>query len=103
LLGRVGDAVKVKGMFVRGSQMDEVFKKYPAVARFQAQVTRDEHQDRLTFQVELKEPVADQKAWSAQVAEALRDALKVRGEVQIVPGGTLPAGAKRISDRRVWK
>jgi phenylacetate-CoA ligase len=103
LLGRVGDAVKVKGLFVRGSQMEEVFKKYSAVARFQAVITREQHQDRLTFQVELKESVQDAKAWTAAVAESLREALKVRGEVEVVPPGTLPAGAKRISDRRVWK
>ena len=29
LLGRVGDAVKVKGMFVRGAQMEAVAKRFP--------------------------------------------------------------------------
>ncbi len=103
LLGRVGDAVKVKGMFIRGGQMDEVLKKFPAVARFQAVITREQHQDRLTYQVELAESVQDQNAWTAKLAEALREALKVRGEVHVVPSGTLPSGAKKISDQRVWK
>src|SRR5205085_12603408 len=35
LLGRVGDAIKVKGMFVRGSEIEQVMKRFPAVARFQ--------------------------------------------------------------------
>jgi phenylacetate-CoA ligase len=102
LLGRVGDAVKVKGMFIRGSQMDEVFKKFPAVARFQAVVTREHHQDQLVYEIELAGS-ADPSTWTTQLAEGLREALKVRGEIRVVPSGTLPAGAKKISDRRMWK
>lgn len=103
LLGRVGDAVKVKGMFIRGSQMDEVFKKFPAVARFQAVVTREHHQDQLVYEIELAGSAADPSTWTTQLAEGLREALKVRGEIRVVPSGTLPAGAKKISDRRMWK
>src|SRR5213082_184146 len=77
LLGRVGDAVKVKGMFVRGSQMDEVMKQFPAVARFQAVVTCEEHHDQLSYIVELA-PGATLD--TAKLAEALRDAVKVRGD-----------------------
>jgi hypothetical protein len=33
------------------------------------------------------------------VADALREAVKVRGEVRI---GAVPENAKRIEDRRVW-
>ncbi len=36
----------------------------------------------------------------ALVADALRDAVKVRGEVRT---GAVPEGAKRVDDRRVWK
>jgi hypothetical protein len=36
----------------------------------------------------------------ALVADALRDAVKVRGEVHT---GAVPENAKRIDDRRVWK
>ena len=96
ILGRVGDAIKVKGMFVRGSQMDEVIKRFPAIARFQAVVTRAQHQDHLEYLVELA-PGASVDA--AQVAEALRETIKVRGEVRI---GAVAPGAPRIDDRRVW-
>ena len=97
ILGRVGDAFKVKGMFVRGSQMDEVIKRFPAIARFQAVVTRAEHQDHLEYVVELA-PGASVDF--AQVAEALRETIKVRGEVR---AAAIPAGAPRVDDRRVWK
>ena len=102
LLGRVGDAVKVKGMFIRGSQMDEVFKKFSQVTRFQAVITRDQHHDHLSYLVEVSEPIGD-TAWIAGLEEALREALKVRGDARIVPPGTIAAGAKKIADQRVWR
>jgi phenylacetate-CoA ligase len=103
LLGRVGDGVKVKGMFVRASQMEEVMKRFPEVARYQAVVTREQHQDRIAYALELSAPPGDPAALAARIAEALREAVKVRGEVEVVAPGTIPAGARKIEDRRVWK
>jgi phenylacetate-CoA ligase len=97
LLGRVGDAVKVKGMFIRGAEIDKALKAFPGIARFQAVVTRDHHQDHLEYVLELAPGAAVDVAL---VADALRDAVKVRGEVHT---GAVPENAKRIDDRRVWK
>jgi phenylacetate-CoA ligase len=102
LLGRVGDAVKVKGMFVRGAQVEAVAKKFPAIGRVQAIVTREAHQDRLEVVAELAGAVAPPDL-AARLGEALREEIKVRAEVRLVSPGTLPADAKRIEDRRVWK
>ena len=102
LLGRVGDAVKVKGMFIRGSQIDAVMKAFPEVARYQAVVTREQHQDLLTYVVELAE-IATSGGLVERMVEALRDQLKVRGEVEIAAAGTLSQSAKKIDDRRTWK
>jgi len=97
LLGRVGDAVKVKGMFIRGAEIEKALKAFPGIARFQAVVTRDHHQDHLEYVLELAPGAAVDVAL---VSEALRDAVKVRGEVR---AGPVPEGSKRIDDRRVWK
>ncbi|HEY4885971.1 MAG TPA: AMP-binding protein [Myxococcales bacterium] len=97
LLGRMGDAVKVKGMFIRGAEIDKALKPFPGIARFQAVVTRDHHQDHLEYVLELAPGAAVDVAL---VADALRDAVKVRGEVHT---GPVPENAKRIDDRRVWK
>jgi phenylacetate-CoA ligase len=102
ILGRVGDAVKVKGMFVRGSQMDEVVKGFPQVARLQAVVTRSAHQDHLHYLVELAAG-APPEGLAERLAAALREQLKVRGDVELVPPGTIAAGARKIDDRRVWE
>ena len=102
LLGRVGDAVKVKGMFVRGAQVEAVAKRFPEVARVQAIVTREAHQDRLEVVAEVAGP-GSAGDLAARLAEALREEIKVRPEVRLAATGTIPAGAKRIDDRRVWK
>ena len=101
ILGRVGDAVKVKGMFVHPSQIREVVKGIPQVVRVQAVVTRAAHQDHLHYLVELAAE-APAEGLADRLAAALRERLNVRGEVEIVPAGTIPAAAKTIDDRRVW-
>jgi phenylacetate-CoA ligase len=97
LLGRVGDAIKVRGMFVRASMIEEVMKRFPAVARFQAVVTREQHHDELAYQVELAEGAAVD---TEQLVEALRAAVNIRGEVRI---GPVAPNAPKLDDRRVWK
>jgi phenylacetate-CoA ligase len=101
LLGRVGDAVKVKGMFVRGGQVEAVLKRFPEAGRFRAVVTREQHVDHLVYEVEVESPGA--AGLAEKLAEALREELKVRGEVTLVARGTLPEGGKKIDDRRVWR
>ena len=102
LLGRVGDAVKVKGMFIRATQIDGVMKVFSEVARYQAIVTREQHQDRLLYIVELADGAVGE-GLAQRLADALKVQVKVGGEVQIAPAGTIALGAKKIDDRRVWK
>ena len=103
ILGRVGEAFKVRGMFVRGSQMDAVMKRFPEIARYQAVITREAHQDQLRYVVELSSAQPQHDGLRDRISAALREELKVRGEVDLVPAGTIPQGAKKIDDQRVWK
>src|SRR5437899_5444532 len=91
------------GMFPRGAEIAKALEGFPAVARFQAVVTRDQHQDRLAYVVELAEGAAPEAGLSDRIADTMREAMKVRGEVRISPRGTLPEGSKRIDDRRTWR
>lgn len=102
LLGRVGDAVKVRGMFVRGAQVEAVARRFPEIARVQAVVTREGHHDEFEVVAEVASP-AGAGDLAQRFAEALREEIKVRPKVTLAPPGALPAGAKRLEDRRVWK
>lgn len=102
LLGRVGDAVKVRGMFVRGAQVEAVGKRFPEVTRVQAVVTREGHHDELEVIAEVADP-AGAADLAQRLAEALREEIKVRPKVTLAAPGTIAANAKRLEDRRVWK
>ncbi|HVP68439.1 MAG TPA: hypothetical protein VMT17_14385 [Anaeromyxobacteraceae bacterium] len=100
ILGRVGDAVKVKGMFVRGGQLEGALKRFPEAGRFRATVTREKHVDHLLYEVEVEDPGTPGLA--DRLGAALQDVAKVRGTVRLVARGSLPDGGKRIDDRRRW-
>jgi len=66
-------------------------------------VTRKEHKDEMTFRVELKEETLQPEKLKEEIEKSIRDVMKVRGEVQFVPKGTIPDGAKKIDDQRTWE
>jgi phenylacetate-CoA ligase len=88
-------------MFVHPRQADEIAARFPAVARWQVVVTREGHQDGLALHVELA-PGVSADPITAGMVEAIREVMKLRGDVLVVPPGTIPAGAKKIDDRRKW-
>lgn len=99
--GRADEVTKVRGMFIHPRQTDEVAARARGVVRHQVVVTRKEHQDVLTFRVELAEGV-EPGAVAPALEGAIRDVLKLRGEVEVVPAGSIPEGARKIDDRRTW-
>jgi phenylacetate-CoA ligase len=99
--GRTDEVTKVRGMFVHPRQADEIAARFPAVARWQVVVTREGHQDGLAFHVELA-PGASAEQVASGMVEAIREVMKLRGEVRIVPPGTIVPAAKKIDDRRKW-
>jgi phenylacetate-CoA ligase len=99
--GRVDEVTKVRGMFIHPRQADEIAARFPAVTRWQVVVTREGHQDDLEFDVELA-PGASAEQVGAGMVEAIRDVMKLRGEVRVLPPGTILQTAKKIDDRRKW-
>ncbi len=98
-LGRAGDGVKVRGMFVHASQLGKAFSSTEGVARYRAVVNQANHKDELTIQVEGK-PGA--KLDERKLADALRGALKLRVAVEILEPGSLPEDTKPLVDERTW-
>jgi phenylacetate-CoA ligase len=102
IMGRVDQVTKVRGLFVHPGQVDEVASKYPQAARIQVVVTRKEDKDEMIFQVELKEDISQPGKLKEEIERSIREVMKVRGEVQFVPRGTIPEGARKIEDQRKW-
>ncbi len=102
LLGRVGEAVKIRGLFVHPSEAERVLRAVPEVARYQVVVERPRDQDEATVRVEVR-PGADPEAAAARVARAVQEGLRLRVRVEPVPAGTIEEGAPRILDLRRWR
>lgn len=99
--GRADEVTKVRGMFIHPRQADEVAHRVKGVTRHQVMVGRAEHQDTLTFRVELASGVESRSVVST-LEGAIRDVMKLRGVVEVVSTGTIPETAKKITDTRTW-
>jgi phenylacetate-CoA ligase len=99
--GRADEVTKVRGMFIHPRQVDEVVARASGVARAQAVVGREGHHDVLTLRLEL-DPSADPGRVTSAIEAAIRDVMKLRGGVEIVSPGTIPADARKIADQRRW-
>jgi phenylacetate-CoA ligase len=99
--GRADEVTKVRGMFIHPRQADEVVARVKGVERFQVVVGREGHNDTLTLRVQLAAGV-DAGAISPTLESAIRDVMKLRGSVAVVPAGTITDNAKKISDERKW-
>jgi len=92
--GRVDESTKVRGMFVYAEQIAEVIARHPSITRWQAVVTRTDA-DQLAVNVEGDAPDA--------LDDELRAMIRVRADVNVVPVGTIPDGAKRLDDQRSYE
>ena len=100
ILGRVDDVTKIRGMFVHPSQLDVVMSETPAIERYQLVVRRKGFEDDLTLRIETASPPS---GLVARVEGRLREAIKLRAQVEVVPSGTLSADGKKIIDERTWE
>jgi phenylacetate-CoA ligase len=98
-LGRSGDSIKVRGIFVHPRHADQALHHVQGIAAYQVAATRHEHRDELICRVVLA-PGAGRDT-IADAAAALQDALKLRCAVEIVEA--LPEGAKTFVDERTWE
>jgi phenylacetate-CoA ligase len=89
-------------MFIHPRQADEVAARVPGVSRYQVIVTREQHQDHLVFRAELADGTVTTEVPS-RLELAIREIMKLRGQVEIVPAGTIPGGVKKIVDERKWE
>ncbi len=99
IAGRVGDAVKVRGMFVAPSQIMRVKAAFPDVM-FQVIVTREEYRDLLTVAI-----VDDEHSKSVDAehfSKVFTEICAVRIDRIETVEGILPDTDTPIIDRREW-
>ena len=96
-MGRADQTAKVRGMFVHPSQVAEIVRRHPEVARARLVIDGEMANDRMTLHAEA---AAGAEALAQALASTMRDVTKLRGEVQLVAPGSLPNDGKVIDDTR---
>ena len=96
-LGRADQATKVKGLFVHPSQVAEIVRRHPGIARARLVVDRDDGNDRMTLHVETA-PGAQLE--SAAIVATIRELTKLRGALALHAPGELANDGKVIDDIR---
>ena len=98
-MGRADQSTKVRAMFVTPRQVGEIVRRHPEIVRARLVVDGEAGNDRMTLKCEAKiQPVALAEA----IVTSIRDVTKLRGEVELVPPGSLPNDGKVIEDLRKY-
>jgi len=98
-LGRVGEGVKVRGMFLHPRQARAALDGFDGVERFRLVVDRREHRDLLRCEV-LPREGAHASRLPAAVKERIRSGLRFDAEVVLVDG--IEPDSPVIVDVRTW-
>ena len=100
-LGRADQTTKIRGMFVHPKQVDDIAKRFPEVLRARLVVQGEMANDVMTLKVEVHDTLAAQ-ALKSQIAQAVRDVTKLRGDIELCASGSLPNDGKVIEDARSY-
>jgi phenylacetate-CoA ligase len=95
-MGRADQTAKIKGMFVRPEQVAALAARHPEAGRMRVVVTRAADADVMTVRIETTR--RDPDAYAASVAAVLG----LRGGIDLVAPGSLPADGKVIDDQRSY-
>ncbi len=104
VLGRVGQAIKVRGMFLHPRQAAAVLDADPDVAAWRLVVQRVDHRDELGCDI-VARPDADGSAAAVEhladrVGARIRDGLRFGAQVRLVDA--IPEGERGLVDQRTW-
>lgn len=99
-MGRADQTTKVRAMFVHPSQVAEVVKRYPQIAKARLVVSGEMANDVMTLHCEVDDPAS---VPTAAIVDTIRDVTKLRGDVKLVARGSLPNDGKVIEDARKYE
>ena len=95
-MGRADQTTKIKGMFVRPEQVAALLARHPEISRARVTANRQGEMDAMLVQLETE--ADDPARYDASVKEVL----KLKGRIEIVPPGSLPNDGKVIDDQREY-
>lgn len=104
ILGRVGDSIKVRALYLTPGQVKTAASKFPEISNYQVVVSRVGYKDQMTFNLELADETIDQDKFFKELQASFQDTCRVRiDKINVVPPGTIPEERKIIVDERSWQ
>ena len=104
IMGRVGESVKVRALYLTPGQVKTVVSRLAAIAQCQVVVSRVGYRDEMTFNVELADEAIDRDKFSRELQSSFQDACRLRiDKINFVPKGTIFEEHKMIVDERSWQ
>ena len=102
LVGRSGEAAKVRGMFVHPNQLRFATGQIPGAQKVQGVVSRPEYKD--YFVVRVEADGVDEATTADQIKTAVQGICRVRVDaVEFLTPGSLPDDAPGMVDTRDWQ
>ena len=96
-MGRADQTTKIKGMFVRPEQVAALVARHDGIGRARVIASREGEADVMTVRIEAAGAEPD------HFAGTVREVLKLKGRIEIVPLGSLPNDGKVIEDQRTYE
>lgn len=101
VIGRIDDALIVRGINVFPSAIENIVRRFDDVGEFAVDVYRNKNLDEMEIRVEIGAETAE--ATAKAIVKELRNGLGLRVQLKVVPQGTLPRfdlKARRFTDHR---
>ena len=103
-LGRLGESLKVRGLYITPGQVKTVVSKFPVISNLQVIVGRVGYRDEITINLELADETIDRDTLSEKFQTSFQDACRLRfDKINFVSPGTIPEEHKTIVDERSWQ
>jgi phenylacetate-CoA ligase len=103
LQGRVGTAIKVRGVDLHPQALRRLMTRFSEIVRFQAVIARAGDEDALTLRIVPVHRVTSIDTLPERVLRTVQSNLQVRPEIEIVEASELAADAPPVVDLRSWR
>lgn len=103
IMGRVGEAVRVRGMFIHPRQINDVMGRFPAISTYQVCVARPDVRDQVIFKIEPTSEVENRELLSEEIAQEFQNTCRLRiDKFEYVTEGTIPGDTQVLVDERTF-
>jgi len=104
IVGRTGDAVKVRGMFIVAKQAEAVITSFEQISRFQMVVGRRQHRDEMTLKIELGNESVNKEKLADDLNKKFQVTCRIKiDKIDFVEKGSIPEEHQKIVDERTWE